>query len=87
MAFEYNIVVIGAGAGGLVSSLIGSALKAKVALIEKDEMGGDCLNTGCVPSKALIKGLFFIAKASALPMTMQLVTIKPTNTDNVLLLS
>jgi dihydrolipoamide dehydrogenase len=55
MAHEYNIVVIGAGAGGLVSSLIGSAIKAKVALIEKDEMGGDCLNTGCVPSKALIK--------------------------------
>ncbi len=52
--YDYNIVVIGAGAGGLVSSYIAAALKAKVALIEKHEMGGDCLNTGCVPSKALI---------------------------------
>ena len=55
MAYDYNIVIIGGGAAGLVSAIVGSALKAKVALIEKDEMGGDCLNTGCVPSKALIK--------------------------------
>lgn len=55
MSFKYNLVVIGGGAAGLVSSIIGSALKAKVALIEKDKMGGDCLNTGCVPSKALLK--------------------------------
>ena len=53
--FDYNIIVIGAGAGGLVSSLIGSTLKAKVLLVEKDQMGGECLNKGCVPSKALIK--------------------------------
>jgi pyruvate/2-oxoglutarate dehydrogenase complex dihydrolipoamide dehydrogenase (E3) component/uncharacterized membrane protein YdjX (TVP38/TMEM64 family) len=53
--FDYNIVVIGAGSGGLVSAYIAAAVKAKVALIEKNEMGGDCLNTGCVPSKALIK--------------------------------
>lgn len=53
--FEYNMVVIGAGAAGLVSAYIASAVKAKVALIEKHKMGGDCLNTGCVPSKALIK--------------------------------
>ncbi len=53
--FEYNIVVIGAGSGGLVSSLIAAAVNAKVALIEKHKMGGDCLNTGCVPSKALIR--------------------------------
>ncbi len=52
--FDYNLVVIGAGAAGLVSSYMASALKAKVALIEKDKMGGDCLNTGCVPSKALL---------------------------------
>ncbi len=52
---DYNIVVIGAGSAGLVSSYIGSVLKAKVALIEKHKMGGDCLNTGCVPSKALIR--------------------------------
>jgi pyruvate/2-oxoglutarate dehydrogenase complex dihydrolipoamide dehydrogenase (E3) component/uncharacterized membrane protein YdjX (TVP38/TMEM64 family) len=53
--FEYNMVVIGAGSAGLVSAYIASTLKAKVALIEKHEMGGDCLNTGCVPSKALIQ--------------------------------
>ncbi len=53
--FNYNLVVIGAGSGGLVTSYIASAIKAKVALIEKHKMGGDCLNTGCVPSKALIR--------------------------------
>ena len=53
--FDYNLVVIGAGSAGLVASYIASAVKAKVALIERDKMGGDCLNTGCVPSKALIK--------------------------------
>ncbi|MCB9027089.1 MAG: FAD-dependent oxidoreductase [Bdellovibrionaceae bacterium] len=53
--FDYNLVVIGAGAGGLVSAYIASAVKAKVLLIEKHKMGGDCLNTGCVPSKALIR--------------------------------
>lgn len=52
---DYNLVVIGAGAAGLVSAVIASAVKAKVAIIEKDKMGGDCLNTGCVPSKALIR--------------------------------
>ncbi len=53
--FEYDMVVIGAGAAGLVTSYISAAVKAKVALIEKHKMGGDCLNTGCVPSKALIR--------------------------------
>ena len=53
--FDYNMVVIGGGAGGLVSSYIAAAVKAKVCLIENDKMGGDCLNTGCVPSKAIIK--------------------------------
>ena len=53
--FDYNIVVIGGGSAGLVSAYIASATKAKVALIEKNKMGGDCLNTGCVPSKALIR--------------------------------
>ncbi len=62
--FEYNSVVIGAGSAGLVTSYITSLLKAKVALIEKHKMGGDCLNTGCVPSKALIKSakIFGMAK-------------------------
>ncbi|MEE9322595.1 MAG: FAD-dependent oxidoreductase [Granulosicoccus sp.] len=54
-AFDRDIVVLGAGAGGLVSAYIGSAVKAQVSLIEKHRMGGDCLNTGCVPSKALIR--------------------------------
>lgn len=53
--FDYNMIVIGAGSGGLVTSYICSTVKAKVALIEKNLMGGDCLNTGCVPSKTLIK--------------------------------
>ncbi|NVK38901.1 MAG: FAD-dependent oxidoreductase [Gammaproteobacteria bacterium] len=53
-SFDDNLLVIGAGAGGLVSSYIAAATKAKVTLIEKHKMGGDCLNTGCVPSKALI---------------------------------
>jgi len=52
--FDDNLLVIGAGAGGLVSAYIAAATKAKVSLIEKHKMGGDCLNTGCVPSKALI---------------------------------
>ena len=53
--FDRNLIVIGGGAGGLVSSYIAAAVKAKVSLIEANKMGGDCLNTGCVPSKALIK--------------------------------
>lgn len=53
--FDYNIAVIGAGSAGLVTSYIAAAVKAKVLLIEKHKMGGDCLNTGCVPSKALIR--------------------------------
>lgn len=53
--FDRNMIVIGAGAGGLVTSYIAATVKAKVTLIEAGEMGGDCLNYGCVPSKALIK--------------------------------
>ncbi|MCL6415666.1 FAD-dependent oxidoreductase [Aestuariirhabdus sp. Z084] len=53
--FDTNMVVIGAGSAGLVSSYIAAAVKAKVSLVEKHRMGGDCLNTGCVPSKALIR--------------------------------
>ncbi|WP_421203547.1 FAD-dependent oxidoreductase [Aeromonas enteropelogenes] len=60
--YDYNLVVIGAGAGGLVTSYIAAAVKAKVALIEKHRMGGDCLNTGCVPSKALIRAARFAAE-------------------------
>jgi pyruvate/2-oxoglutarate dehydrogenase complex dihydrolipoamide dehydrogenase (E3) component/uncharacterized membrane protein YdjX (TVP38/TMEM64 family) len=62
-SFDYNLVVIGAGSAGLVTSYIGAAVKAKVALIEKHRMGGDCLNTGCVPSKALIRSARLLAEA------------------------
>jgi len=53
--FDRNLIVIGGGAGGLVSAYIAAAVKAKVTLVEAHKMGGDCLNYGCVPSKALIK--------------------------------
>ncbi len=53
--FDANVVVIGGGSAGLVASLIVAGAKAKVVLIEKHKMGGDCLNTGCVPSKAIIR--------------------------------
>ncbi|MDT8429051.1 MAG: FAD-dependent oxidoreductase [Pseudomonadales bacterium] len=53
--FDANVVVIGAGSAGLVASLIAAGAKAKVMLVERHRMGGDCLNTGCVPSKALIR--------------------------------
>lgn len=61
--FDYNLVVIGAGAAGLVTAYIGAAAKAKVALVEAGKMGGDCLNTGCVPSKALIRSAAFVRQA------------------------
>lgn len=61
--FDYNMVAIGAGAAGLVSAYIATTVKARVALIEKNKMGGDCLNTGCVPSKALIRTAHFFALA------------------------
>src|SRR5512137_1282457 len=65
-SYDYNMVVIGAGSAGLVSAYIAAATKARVALVERDRMGGDCLNTGCVPSKALIRSaklLSHIARA------------------------
>ncbi len=60
-AFDRNLVVIGAGSGGLVTALISAAVKSKVTLIEKNKMGGECLNLGCVPSKALIRSARFLA--------------------------
>jgi pyruvate/2-oxoglutarate dehydrogenase complex dihydrolipoamide dehydrogenase (E3) component/uncharacterized membrane protein YdjX (TVP38/TMEM64 family) len=59
-SFDRNLVVIGAGSAGLVTAYIAAAVKARVTLIEKDEMGGDCLNTGCVPSKALIRSARYV---------------------------
>ena len=59
--FDFNTVVIGAGSAGLVAAYIAAAVKAKVALVEKGKMGGDCLNTGCIPSKAIIRTAKFLA--------------------------
>ena len=62
--FDRNIVVIGAGSAGLVSAYIAAAVKAKVSIVEKHQMGGDCLNTGCVPSKALLRSAKFVHQAA-----------------------
>lgn len=61
--FDYNLIVIGAGSGGLVTAYIAAVVKAKVALIERHKMGGDCLNSGCVPSKALIRSAKILSYA------------------------
>ncbi|MGD9925119.1 MAG: FAD-dependent oxidoreductase, partial [Pseudorhodoplanes sp.] len=53
--FDYNLIVIGAGSAGLVTAYIATSARARVALIEQGKMGGDCLNTGCIPSKTLIR--------------------------------
>ena len=62
--FDRNVVVIGGGSAGLVTAYIAAAVKAKVTLIEKHKLGGDCLNTGCVPSKALIRSAKFLSHLS-----------------------
>ena len=62
--FDTNLVVVGAGSAGLVTAYIAAAVKAKVTLIEKHKMGGDCLNTGCVPSKAVIRSAKFMSHIS-----------------------
>ncbi len=62
-SFDRNLTVIGAGSAGLVSAYIAAAVKARVTLIEKHRMGGDCLNTGCVPSKALIRSAKILAQS------------------------
>ena len=62
-SFDYNLLVMGAGSAGLVSAYMAAAVKAKVALVEKHRMGGDCLNTGCVPSKAIIQSAKIIHQA------------------------
>jgi len=63
--FDRNLVVIGGGSAGLVAAYIAAAVRAKVTLVEKHKMGGECLNTGCVPSKALIRSARFLAEAKA----------------------
>ncbi|WP_310449242.1 FAD-dependent oxidoreductase [Sulfuritalea sp.] len=62
--FDRNLIVIGGGSAGLVTAYIAAAVKAKVTLIEKHKLGGDCLNTGCVPSKALIRSAKFLSHLS-----------------------
>jgi pyruvate/2-oxoglutarate dehydrogenase complex dihydrolipoamide dehydrogenase (E3) component len=62
--FDNNIIVIGDGSASLVTAYIAAAVKAKVTLIEKHRMAGDCLNTGCVPSKALISTTRLLANAA-----------------------
>ncbi|KAA3649457.1 MAG: pyridine nucleotide-disulfide oxidoreductase [Proteobacteria bacterium] len=59
--FDRNLVVIGGGSAGLVTSYIAAAVKAKVTLVERHKLGGDCLNTGCVPSKALLRSAKFLS--------------------------
>ena len=61
--FDRNLVVIGAGSAGLVTSSLAAATRAKVTLIEANKMGGDCLNFGCVPSKTLIRSATFLREA------------------------
>jgi pyruvate/2-oxoglutarate dehydrogenase complex dihydrolipoamide dehydrogenase (E3) component/uncharacterized membrane protein YdjX (TVP38/TMEM64 family) len=65
--FERNLVVIGGGSAGLVTAYIAAAVKAKVTLVEKHKLGGDCLNTGCVPSKALIRSAKFLSHVTRSP--------------------
>lgn len=60
-SFQYNTIVLGGGSAGLVAAYTTRTLQGKVALIEKHNMGGDCLNTGCVPSKAILRSAKFVA--------------------------
>ena len=60
--FDHNLIVIGGGSAGLITAYIAAAVKAKVTLVEKHQLGGDCLNTGCVPSKALIRSARLLAQ-------------------------
>jgi pyruvate/2-oxoglutarate dehydrogenase complex dihydrolipoamide dehydrogenase (E3) component/uncharacterized membrane protein YdjX (TVP38/TMEM64 family) len=65
--FERNLVVIGGGSAGLVTAYIAAAVKARVTLVEQHKLGGDCLNTGCVPSKALIRSAKFLSHITRAP--------------------
>ncbi len=65
--FDRNLVVIGGGSAGLVTAYIAAAVKARVTLVEQHALGGDCLNTGCVPSKALIRSARFLAQVKRAP--------------------
>ena len=60
---RYNLVVVGAGSAGLISAAIAAGLGARVALVERHYLGGDCLNVGCVPSKGVIRASRMVAEA------------------------
>jgi pyruvate/2-oxoglutarate dehydrogenase complex dihydrolipoamide dehydrogenase (E3) component/uncharacterized membrane protein YdjX (TVP38/TMEM64 family) len=75
--FDRNLVVIGAGAAGLVAAYVAAAVKARVTLVEKGRMGGDCLNTGCVPSKALLR----VARARAEAARARALGLRPAALD------
>ena len=75
--FDRNLIVIGAGSAGLVSAYIAAQVKARVTLVEAKDMGGDCLNTGCVPSKALIKS----AKVAAMMRGADKYGMRPVEPD------
>jgi len=65
--FDRNLIVIGGGSAGLVTAYIAAAVKSSVTLIERHQLGGDCLNTGCVPSKALIRSAKFLSHVQRAP--------------------
>ena len=65
--FDRNLVVIGGGSAGLVTAYIAAAVKARVTLVERHRLGGDCLNTGCVPSKALLRSAKFLSHVARAP--------------------
>ncbi len=79
--FDRNLVVIGGGCAGLVTAYIAAAVKAKVTLVEKHRMGGDCLNTGCVPSKALIRSAKFLSHIAAGRASSAAGPARPTSTS------
>ena len=73
--------MIGGGSAGLVTAYIAAAVKAKVTLVEKHRMGGDCLNTGCVPSKALIRSAKFLSHTAAGGRVRHAGPARPTSTS------
>ena len=83
--FDYDVVVIGAGSGGLVACKLAKGLGKKVALIEKNKLGGDCTWYGCVPSKTLIKSAYMAHQVTRLEQFgLEPEREVKLNTDNVM---